>query len=54
MLLAAQDEDGSRMTDKQLRDEAITLFWLARNDGEYAVVDVVAAGAESSGGNKAA
>jgi len=25
-LLAAQDEDGSRMTDKQLRDEAITLF----------------------------
>jgi cytochrome P450 len=26
MLLAAQDEDGSRMTDKQLRDEAITLF----------------------------
>jgi cytochrome P450 len=26
MLLHAQDEDGSRMTDKQLRDEAITLF----------------------------
>jgi len=26
MLLAAQDEDGSRMNDKQLRDEAITLF----------------------------
>src|SRR5580698_3555719 len=26
MLLAAQDEDGSRMTDTQLRDEAITLF----------------------------
>jgi cytochrome P450 len=26
MLLAAKDEDGSRMTDKQLRDEAITLF----------------------------
>jgi cytochrome P450 len=26
MLLAAQDEDGSRMTDRQLRDEAITLF----------------------------
>jgi cytochrome P450 len=26
MLLAAQDEDGSRMTDQQLRDEAITLF----------------------------
>ena len=26
MLLAAQDEDGTRMTDKQLRDEAITLF----------------------------
>jgi cytochrome P450 len=26
MLLAAQDDDGSRMTDKQLRDEAITLF----------------------------
>lgn len=26
MLLAAQDEDGSRMTDKQLRDETITLF----------------------------
>jgi len=26
MLLAAHDEDGSRMTDKQLRDEAITLF----------------------------
>jgi cytochrome P450 len=26
MLLAVQDEDGSRMTDKQLRDEAITLF----------------------------
>jgi cytochrome P450 len=26
MLLAAQDEDGSHMTDKQLRDEAITLF----------------------------
>jgi len=26
MLLAAQDEDGSRMDDKQLRDEAITLF----------------------------
>src|SRR5271169_215830 len=27
MLLAAQDEDGSRMTDQQLRDEAITLSW---------------------------
>ncbi len=26
MLLHAQDEDGSRMTDRQLRDEAITLF----------------------------
>ncbi|HKV25209.1 MAG TPA: cytochrome P450 [Candidatus Acidoferrum sp.] len=26
MLLAAQDDDGSRMTDRQLRDEAITLF----------------------------
>ncbi len=26
MLLAAQDEDGSRMTDRQLRDETITLF----------------------------
>ena len=26
MLLAAQDEDGSQMTDKQLRDEVITLF----------------------------
>ncbi len=26
MLLAARDEDGSRMTDKQLRDESITLF----------------------------
>jgi cytochrome P450 len=26
MLLAAQDEDGLRMTDKQLRDESITLF----------------------------
>ncbi|HJX95032.1 MAG TPA: cytochrome P450 [Candidatus Acidoferrum sp.] len=26
MLLAAHDEDGSRMTDQQLRDEAITLF----------------------------
>jgi len=26
MLLHAQDEDGSRMTDQQLRDEAITLF----------------------------
>jgi cytochrome P450 len=26
MLLHVQDEDGSRMTDKQLRDEAITLF----------------------------
>ena len=26
MLLCAQDEDGSRMTDRQLRDEAITLF----------------------------
>jgi cytochrome P450 len=26
MLLAAQDEDGSRMDDKQLRDETITLF----------------------------
>jgi len=26
MLLAVQDEDGSRMTDKQLRDETITLF----------------------------
>src|SRR6266403_1699963 len=26
MLLAAQDEDGSRMTDQQLRDETITLF----------------------------
>jgi cytochrome P450 len=26
MLLAVQDEDGSRMTDKQLRDEIITLF----------------------------
>ena len=26
MLLAAQDDDGSRMTDQQLRDEAITIF----------------------------
>ena len=26
MLLAAQDDDGSKMTDKQLRDETITLF----------------------------
>ena len=26
MLLHAQDEDGSRMTDRQLRDETITLF----------------------------
>lgn len=26
MLLRAQDEDGSRMTDKQLRDEVVTLF----------------------------
>lgn len=26
MLLAAQDDDGTRMTDQQLRDEAITLF----------------------------
>ncbi|HYP52410.1 MAG TPA: cytochrome P450, partial [Pyrinomonadaceae bacterium] len=26
MLLRAQDEDGTRMTDKQLRDEAMTLF----------------------------
>jgi cytochrome P450 len=26
LLLRAQDEDGSRMTDKQLRDEAMTLF----------------------------
>jgi cytochrome P450 len=26
MLLQAQDEDGSRMTDRQLRDEVITLF----------------------------
>lgn len=26
MLLAAQDEDGSRMTEKQVRDEVITLF----------------------------
>jgi cytochrome P450 len=26
MLMAAQDEDGSRMTDKQLRDETMTLF----------------------------
>lgn len=26
LLIAAQDEDGSQMTDKQLRDEAMTLF----------------------------
>lgn len=26
MLLAAQDDDGARMTDQQLRDEALTLF----------------------------
>jgi cytochrome P450 len=26
MLLSAQDDDGSRMTDRQLRDETITLF----------------------------
>src|SRR5258705_115198 len=26
MLLAAQDEDGSQMTDRQLRDEVMTLF----------------------------
>jgi cytochrome P450 len=26
MLLAAQDDDGSKMTDRQLRDETITLF----------------------------
>jgi cytochrome P450 len=26
MLLLAEDEDGSRMTDKQIRDEAMTLF----------------------------
>src|SRR5436190_2570814 len=31
MLLSAQDQDGSRMTDRQLRDEAITLF-LAGHD----------------------
>jgi cytochrome P450 len=27
MLLHAQDEDGSRMTDQQLRDEVVTIFW---------------------------
>src|SRR6266403_4154081 len=26
MLLAARDEDGSRMNDRQLRDEVMTLF----------------------------
>lgn len=26
MLLAAQDEDGTRMTDRQVRDEVMTLF----------------------------
>src|SRR5436190_12670677 len=26
MLLAAQDEDGSQMSDRQLRDEVMTLF----------------------------
>ncbi len=26
MLLQAQDDDGTRMTDKQVRDEAMTLF----------------------------
>src|SRR5260370_30413513 len=26
MLLSAQDEDGARMADRQLRDETITLF----------------------------
>src|SRR5260370_37412447 len=26
MLLAGRDDDGSRMTDRQLRDEAITIF----------------------------
>src|SRR5204862_2965608 len=26
MLLLAQDEDGSRMTDEQVRDEAMTIF----------------------------
>jgi cytochrome P450 len=26
MLLKAQDEDGSRMSDQQLRDEVMTLF----------------------------
>ncbi len=52
MLLAAQDEDGSRMTDQQLRDEAITLFLAGpRNYGEYALVDLVAARAESRGGS---
>src|SRR5258708_8570087 len=34
MLLAAQDEDGSRMTDRQLRDETITL--VLAGDGETA------------------
>src|ERR1051326_2700614 len=32
MLLAAQDEDGGRMTDRQLRDEVITLFLATQID----------------------
>jgi cytochrome P450 len=44
LLLQAQDDDGSHMSDRQLRDGHPT-FWQARNDGEYAFMDMVAAGA---------
>jgi len=48
MLLAVQDEDGSRMTDKQLRDETITLFLAGHETTANALlVDNLAAGAKS-------
>ena len=45
MLLQAQDEDGSQMTDAQLRDEVMTLFLRGpRNNGARVVVELVSAG----------
>jgi len=48
LLLHAQDIDGTRMTDRQLRDEAMTLFIAGHRDHRLAlVVDVVPAVAAS-------
>jgi len=46
-MLSGADEDGSRMDDRQLRDEALTLFWPLRNYRESVGMDLVVAGYSS-------